>query len=106
MDRSLAPRELRPFLDESGRLRQWPTRLKVQRMAAALLAREFDARREYTEAQINELLLEHHTFGDWALLRRFLVDNRFLERETDGSRYRLLPEAPERIDEALGALPG
>ena len=101
MDRSLAPRELRPFLDEAGLLRQWPTRFKVQRMAAALLARRFEPGREYGEKEVNELLTREHTFGDWALLRRFLVDHRFLDRESDGSRYRLTADASERIDEAL-----
>lgn len=91
MDRSLLPRELRPFVDDDGRLRQWPARYKVQRMATDYLAARFDAGREYSEREVNERLLDLHTFGDWALLRRLLCDWRYMDREPDGTRYRLRP---------------
>jgi len=83
------PRELRPFIDEQGRLHRWPSRQKVQRMAAVHLAARFEPGREYSERDVNFLLTEWHTFGDWALLRRMLYDWKFLDRERDGSRYRL-----------------
>lgn len=91
MDRTLLPRELRPFMDDQGRLTQWPARLKIKRMAIDYLASRFAPGREYTEREVNELLLDWHTFGDWALLRRLLCDWRYMERERDGTRYRLLP---------------
>lgn len=93
MDRASLPRELRPFVDDDGRLRQWPTRQKVQRMAVAYLAARLEPGREYSEREVNELLLEWHTFGDWALLRRAMFDWCFVDRESDGSRYRLRPQA-------------
>ena len=89
MNRASLPRELRPFVDDDGRLHQWPTRQKVQRMAATYLAARFEPGREYSEREVNELLLEWHTFGDWALLRRVMFDWCYLDRESDGSRYRL-----------------
>jgi hypothetical protein len=98
MERASFPRELRPFVDDEGRLVQWPVRQKVQRMAAAYLATRFESGREYAEREVNEILLGWHTFGDWALLRRVLCDWRYMEREPDGRRYRLrmqLPETPE-----------
>lgn len=94
MDRAAFPRELRPFMDERGRLRQWPAKTKVQRMAAVYLASRFESGREYSEREVNELLLDWHTFEDWALLRRVLCDWRHMERERDGTRYRLLPTPP------------
>jgi|SRR5688572_8983398 len=87
MDREALPRELRPFVDEAGRLRQWPTKQKTQRFAAAYLAERFERGRTYNERQVNELLNEWHTFGDWALLRRVLFDWGHLDRESDGSMY-------------------
>jgi hypothetical protein len=95
MDRSALPRELRPFVDADGRLIGWPARQKTQRMAVALLASRFEPGREYSEKEVNFLLLEWHTFRDWALLRRSLVDWRHLQRESDGTRYRLAPERPD-----------
>ena len=96
------PRELRPFVDGTGRLHQWPARHKVQRMAIALLAQRFQPEREYREREVNETLMDGHTFADWALLRRSLVDWGFMARESDGSRYRLRPDAGTRIERELG----
>ena len=93
IDRASLPRELRPFMDDAGRLIQWPVRRKVQRMATDYLAERFEPGREYREQEVNEILLGWHTFGDWALLRRMLCDWGYLEREADGSRYRLRPRA-------------
>lgn len=95
------PRQLRPFVDDAGRVSQWPTRQKVQRMAAALLARRFEPGREYTEKEVNALLMDGHTFADWALLRRVLFDWQFLDRESDGSRYRMSAGAEQRITREL-----
>ena len=69
LPREHLPRPLRPFIDEVGRISQWPTRQKTQRMAAALLARRFVPGRDYTEKEVNALLMDGHTFADWALLR-------------------------------------
>jgi len=102
IDASGFPRELRPFLDAEGRIVQWPSRQKVQRMAAALLVRRFEPGRHYSEMEVNATLMDGHTFGDWALLRRVLYDWRYLDRESDGSRYWLRPEALERAAEQLG----
>jgi hypothetical protein len=91
MDKSTLPPPLRPFVDDEGRLRQWPVKQKVQRQAIAYLATRFEAGRIYNERQVNELLKEWHTFGDWALLRRVLYDWKHLDRESDGSRYWVRP---------------
>jgi hypothetical protein len=100
------PRPLRPFVDAEGRIQQWPSRQKVQRMAAALLATRFEAGRHYTEPEVNALLMDGHTFADWALLRRVLYDWRFLDRKSDCSRYWVRAEAAERIARELrGAAP-
>jgi len=88
------PRELRPFLDEQGRLKQWPVKLSKQMVGLEWLSQRFAAGREYTEREVNEILNDTHTFGDWAMLRRGLCDHRFLDRDADGSRYwKRAPEA-------------
>lgn len=72
-------------------------------MAVALLATRFSPDRDYTEKEVNALLMDGHTFEDCALLRRMLCDWRFLDRERDGSRYRLRDDAAQQIEEQLGA---
>lgn len=43
------------------------------------LALEFDVGRRYTEREVNDVLFEFHP--DWSALRRYLVDEGFLDRE-------------------------
>jgi len=91
-------KQLTPFLDETGRLKQYPAKRVKQLMALAYLAGKFEPDRSYTEAEVNELLNEWHTFGDWALLRRDLVDSGYLERDKWGKAYTL---APQEFETAL-----
>jgi len=91
------PLRLPRFLDQDGRLKQWPTRRRDQLDALERLAALFVPGRRYTEREVNRMLQAHHTFGDWALLRRALFDFRFVDRESDGSSYwrRDEPEGPK-----------
>lgn len=92
-DRATMPREARPFLDDDGRLIIWPAKHKTQRRVIDYLARKFEHGREYTEKEVNFVLMDWHKFGDWALLRRELFSQGYMNRERDGSRYRLHPES-------------
>ena len=77
------------FLDPEGRLVKFPAKRPMQTEALAYLAGKFLPDREYAEREVNELLLEWHTFGDPATLRRELYDRRFLDRDPYGRSYRL-----------------
>jgi hypothetical protein len=81
------PPELQNFVDDAGRLKQWPGKQKLQLAAMPVFAQAIPAGRHFTECEINELLNQHHTFEDAALLRRFLCDLGYLERTRDGREY-------------------
>ncbi len=81
------PPELKNFVDDAGRLKQWPGKQKLQLVAAPVFAQAIPAGRRFTEREINELLNQRHTFDDAALLRRFLCDLGYLERTRDGRAY-------------------
>lgn len=51
------------------------------------LLQDFDARRIYTEREVNDLLRTRH--DDPATLRRYLVDARLLARDAHGTVYSL-----------------
>lgn len=85
------PTELRPFVDDKGRLTQWPAKRGAQLIAIDYLARHFDVSRVYTEHEVNKLLSKWHTFGDPALLRRELFERGHLNRSKDGSEYWATP---------------
>ncbi len=92
MESTTSPPDLRPFLDDEGRLTQWPARQKIQRQAIGYLAARFENGMEYDEKTVNEILCRWHTFEDWALLRRLLFNWGHMDREADGTRYRLRTE--------------
>jgi hypothetical protein len=51
------------------------------------LCGKFEKNRIYTEKEINQMIDRWHTFGDYFLLRRSLIDYRFMARKPDGSQY-------------------
>jgi hypothetical protein len=87
------PRELRRFLDPQGRATAWPTKRRDQLLLLDYLASKFEFERDYTEKEINAVLIEHMhpVFKDYAIIRRELYNYRYLDRERDGSRYWRLP---------------
>ena len=89
---------LRNFLDATGKLTSLPAKRKMKIYCLFYLAGKFEAGREYTEREINEFLLDWHTFADPATLRRELYDYRFLDRSRDGKVYRLAEKQPTPED--------
>ena len=76
-------RVLRNFA-ESGRLKEIPARAAQRRVVLEYLATLFEPGIEYPEAEVNDRL--HALHEDYASLRRYLVDERLLERR--GGVYR------------------
>jgi hypothetical protein len=87
--------------DRAGRLLRWPNKFAVQRLAIWVLWTCFDARRVYTEREVNDVLKAWHLFGDHATLRRELVEMKLLTRKRDCSAYRKLPARPDDEVRAL-----
>lgn len=73
---------LRDFLD-GERLREIPAQLKKRQVILRWLAGQFDWDRDYTEAEVNDLLKRRHP--DTATLRRELIGEQLLAR--DHGRY-------------------
>ena len=79
--------KIEQFLDSSGKITQLPQKQKARVALLEYLAEKFEPDRMYSEREVNALCTEWHTFGDYFLLRRELVDHGLLCRERDGSRY-------------------
>lgn len=88
--------------DPEGRLLRWPNKFSVQRLAMWVLWTRFDAKRPYTEREVNAILKDAHAFGDHATLRRELVNHGLLKRKADCSEYRKVAARPD--DEARALL--
>lgn len=81
--------ELDNYLDEQGRVKEWPGRQKrqAQRALRDYLASKIPSGQKFTEAEINALLNAWHVFGDPALLRRELIEAGWLKRTRGGKTY-------------------
>jgi len=87
--------------DAAGRLEHWPPKFSVQRLVMWVLWTRFDARRVYTEAEVNRILKGWHTYGDHVTLRRELINHRLMTRKSDCSEYRKLALEPDDEVRAL-----
>lgn len=76
---------LRAFIGADGRLASIPTRLSKRLVVLDHIAQEFEIGRTYPEPYVNVILRRYH--DDHAALRRYLVENEFLERR-DGQYWR------------------
>ncbi|MDF2513372.1 MAG: hypothetical protein K0S04_3238 [Herbinix sp.] len=79
--------DIRRFLDDTGKITQLPQKKLFRVAALSYLAEKFEANRDYTEKEVNAICEEWHTFKDYFILRRELIDHGLLCRELNGSRY-------------------
>jgi hypothetical protein len=70
-------RVLRGFLDD-GRLVSIPAAHGKRMVVLDWLSQQFEPGKVYPESQVNQILQRYH--ADFAALRRYLVDEEFLER--------------------------
>jgi uridine kinase len=96
--------DLKYFLDDKGRATAWPAKKQKQEALLDYLAKKFEGERSYSEAEVNEILKLWHTFEDWALLRRELFNKGYLDRDTDGSNYRLSAQNENQSNKILHAI--
>lgn len=75
------------FLDVTGKITQLPVPNRTKVPVIDYLASKFENERIYNEKEVNEIINTWHTFGDYFILRRLLVDYRFLERTPNGEKY-------------------
>lgn len=82
---------VRNFVTGDGRLRALPAREARRRLVLEWVAQRFEPGRRFTEREVNGTLLAIH--DDVASLRRFLVDEGLLERES-GVYWRAIRQVP------------
>lgn len=70
---------------EDGRIVQMPAKRSRRLVVLDWVVQRFEPGRHYAEVEVNALL--RPAFADVAALRRYLVDERFLDRE-DGEYWR------------------
>ncbi len=80
-----ARRVLKNYLNADGSLKQIPPAGNKLLIVLNFMVDAFAFDTDYTEKEVNTILRRFHV--DTASLRRYLVDNDLLARESNGSRY-------------------
>ncbi len=70
---------LRSYINRDGSLKTIPNQHKKLVVILAHLAKNFEPGKQYPESAVNQILRKFHE--DHAALRRYLVDNGFLQRD-------------------------
>jgi len=76
---------LKNYLNADGILKQIPPQGNKLLVVLNLIVDAFAYDTDYTEKEVNMILRRFHV--DTAALRRYLVDNGLMARESDGARY-------------------
>ena len=76
---------LKNFLNPDGSLKQIPLQGNKVLIILNFIVDAFAYNENYTEKEVNTILRRFHV--DTATLRRYLVDNGLMARESDGTRY-------------------
>lgn len=88
-------KSIKGHLNENQQITSWPAKRSKVKVAITYLATKFDFDRKYTEKEVNEILNQHHTFSDAALLRREMFGYKLLGRTLDGREYWLVKREVE-----------
>ncbi len=73
-----------------GMIKQVPARHRVRMQVLRYLAAKFEIGRTYTEREVNTIINQWHTFSDYFMLRRLLIDYHLMARTPDGAKYWLV----------------
>lgn len=75
------------FLDDQNKIKSWPAKKEMKLNILLYLSEKFETGIKYSEKEVNEIIMNWHTFGDFFLLRRGLIDLKLLRRTNDGKVY-------------------
>ncbi len=80
------------FLDINGKIKQLPVPNRTKIPVLQYLCTKFETGRTYSEKEVNRIIDAWHTFGDYFILRRSLIDYGFLARTANGAQYWVVME--------------
>ncbi|MBT1156320.1 DUF2087 domain-containing protein [Aminobacter anthyllidis] len=79
------------LITDDGIVTRWPAKAADRVVVLDFLAARFERGLDYAEREVNDILKRHHSFGDWALLRRELVETGRFRRDAVAGLYWLPP---------------
>jgi hypothetical protein len=94
IDHARVEKVLRHF-DEAGTMIRWPSKTNHQTLCLWVIWSRIPADQRFSEREVNQFIIEGHSFGDHALLRRSMVDAHMLTRTPNGQLYRRIEKKPD-----------
>jgi len=79
--------KLKNFLNKEGQLIKIPSKKDMKMVALSFVLDQFSEGVDYTEKEVNEIILQNISFGDYAIIRRELCDLGWLSRDLYGICY-------------------
>ncbi|EPH68650.1 hypothetical protein D929_02748 [Enterococcus faecalis 02-MB-P-10] len=73
------------FFNEEGELQVIPKKSKAKIEVFSMIIELFECNRLYTESEVNDVLKK--VYSDYVLLRRYLIEYKFLSRDLYGREY-------------------
>lgn len=90
--------KLKRYLNENFQVKTLPSKLSQQELIIYYIWEFIDENKVFSEIELNKYLNRFHTFGDSALLRRYMFEYGLLSRSKDCLDYKKLkPEIPKPI---------
>lgn len=79
---------LEMFVGNDGVISSWPSNKEEKLKVLRYLSTKFEHGREYTEKEVNYIIGRWHSFGDYFILKRNLLDYGYLFRSAaDDFKY-------------------
>ena len=75
------------LINEFEEITRWPKKRSDKEYIIKYLSEKFESGVEYSEKEVNQIIKRHHSFNDFALLRRELISKKYLFRTDDCSKY-------------------
>ncbi|MDT8717114.1 DUF2087 domain-containing protein [Clostridium sp. 19966] len=75
------------YLDKEGKIKVWPSKHDSRLLVLEYLADKFQYNHFYSEKEVNNIIENYHTFEDYFLLRRELIESKLLSRTRNGAKY-------------------
>ncbi|MBN2795040.1 MAG: DUF2087 domain-containing protein [Clostridia bacterium] len=79
--------EVKNFLNAEGQIKNWPSKQLKKMEVVRYLSTKFEKDRNYSEQEVNAIIESWHTFNDYFILRRSLIEMGYMNRTKNGSSY-------------------
>ncbi|MPN45313.1 hypothetical protein SDC9_192880 [bioreactor metagenome] len=89
------------FLDNEGKIIKIPVPNRTKIPLLNYLAGKFETGRDYSEKEVNKIIDSWHTFKDYFILRRLLIDYNLMNRTPNGARYWVVEQKVDANDEIV-----